>query len=241
MARRVRGRGARGAQAPRRARRQTHGGGAADSADPSGGCQGQDSAGHDFLKRRSDELRRHGGARRRPAQRDPHRGRPGSGDRAAHGGGEAVRRARRGAFTLIEVLVALAIVAIGMAAVMGALTSSANTISYLRDKTLAQFVALNQIANLRLSGQQPPTGSSDGDTDFAGRSWHWRQEVAATEVPGVERIDISVRPAEVKAGEDNGWFTTVSGVWGDALGTPNGFQPDWGTQTYSGVPPKGSQ
>jgi prepilin-type N-terminal cleavage/methylation domain-containing protein len=42
-----------------------------------------------------------------------------------------VRRARRGArgFTLIEVLVALAIVAIGMAAVMGALTSSANTIS----------------------------------------------------------------------------------------------------------------
>ena len=109
-----------------------------------------------------------------------------------------MRRARRGAFTLIEVLVALAIVAIGMAAVMGALTSSANTISYLRDKTLAQFVALNQIANLRLSGQQPPTGNSSGDTDFAGRSWHWRQEVVATEVPGVERIDISVRPAEVK-------------------------------------------
>ncbi len=144
------------------------------------------------------------------------------------------RRRARG-FTLIEVLVALAIVAIGMAAVMGALTSSADTVSYLRDKTLAQWVALNQIANLRLSGQQPPTGNSSGDTDFAGRSWHWRQEVVATEVPGVERIDISVRPAEVKAGEDNGWFTTVSGVWGDALGAPNGFQPDWGTQTFSGL------
>jgi general secretion pathway protein I len=147
-----------------------------------------------------------------------------------------VRRARRGGFTLIEVLVALAIVAIGMAAVMGALTSSANMISYLRDKTLAQWVALNQIANLRLSGQQPPTGSSTGDTDFAGRSWHWRQEVVATEVPGVERIDISVRPADVKAGDDNGWFTTVSGIWGDAVGTPNGFQPDWGTQTVGGLP-----
>jgi len=149
-----------------------------------------------------------------------------------------VRRARRGArgFTLIEVLVALAIVAIGMAAVMGALTSSANTISYLRDKTFAQWVALNQIANLRLSGQQPPIGNSNGDTDFAGRSWHWRQEVVATQVPGVERIDVSVRPADVKAGDDSGWFTTVSGVWGDALGTPNGFQPDWGTQTSSGLP-----
>ena len=149
-----------------------------------------------------------------------------------------MRRARRGArgFTLIEVLVALAIVAIGMAAVMGALTSSANTISYLRDKTFAQWVALNQIANLRLSGQQPPPGNSNGDTDFAGRSWHWRQEVVATQVPGAERIDVSVRPADVKAGDDNGWFTTVSGVWGDALGTPNGYQPDWGTQTSSGLP-----
>src|SRR2546430_13971738 len=152
---------------------------------PSGGCQGQDSAGHDLLEWRSDELRRHGGARRRCAQRHPHAGRSGSGDRAAHGGGQAVRRARRDGFTLIEVLVALAIVAIGMAAGMGALTSSANTISYLRDKTLAQFVALNQIANLRLSGQQPPTGSTDGDSDFAGRSWHWRQQVGATEEPGV--------------------------------------------------------
>jgi len=146
-----------------------------------------------------------------------------------------VRRARRRGFTLIEVLVALAIVAIGMAAVMGALTSSANTLSYLRDKTLAQWVALNQIASLRLSGQQPSTGNTDGDSDFAGRSWHWRQQVEATEVPGVKRIDISVRPADVKAGDDNGWFATVSGIWGDAVGTPNGFQPPWGTQTLSGL------
>ena len=48
----------------------------------------------------------------------------------------AVRRSR-GGFTLIEVLVALAIVAIGMAALMTALTSSASTTSYMRDKTLA--------------------------------------------------------------------------------------------------------
>ena len=62
--------------------------------------------------------------------------------------------ARRG-FTLIEVLVALAIVAIGMSAVLSALSSSADTVSYLRDKTFAQWVALNKIATLRISGQQP--------------------------------------------------------------------------------------
>jgi general secretion pathway protein I len=143
-----------------------------------------------------------------------------------------VRRAR--GFTLIEVLVALAIVAIGMAAVMGTLTSSADTVSYLRDKTLAQWVGLNQIANLRLSGQMTPTGNSDGDTDYAGRSWHWRQEVTATEVAGVVRIDVKVRPKEVQGGDDNGWFTTVTGIQGDAVGIPNGFQPAWGAQSPLG-------
>jgi general secretion pathway protein I len=143
-----------------------------------------------------------------------------------------MRRAR--GFTLIEVLVALAIVAIGMAAVLGALNSSANTVSYLRDKTFAQWVALNQIATLRLSGQMTPAGNSDGNTDFAGRTWHWRREVTATQVPGVVRIDVKVRPADIKADEDNGWFTTVSGIQGDAVGVPNGYLPDWGSQVLPG-------
>ena len=145
-------------------------------------------------------------------------------------------RALTRGFTLIEVLVALAIVAIGMAAVLGALTSSADTISYLRDKTFAQWVALNQIASLRISGQLQAPGNSDGDTDYAGRSWHWRQEVTATEVPGVVRIDIKVRPKDVKTSdEDSGWLTTVSGIQGDAVGTPNGYLPDWGTQMLPGT------
>jgi len=148
------------------------------------------------------------------------------------------RGPRRRGFTLIEVLVALAIVTIGMAAVLGALTSSANTSAYMRDKTFAQWVALNQIALLRLSGQMTPTGNSDGDTDFAGRKWHWRREVTATQVPGVVRIDVKVRPAEIKADDDNGWFTTVSGIQGDAVGVPNGYLPDWGAQTLPGLAPQ---
>jgi general secretion pathway protein I len=147
------------------------------------------------------------------------------------------RHAAAAGFTLIEVLVALAIVTIGMAAVLGALSSSAGTLSYLRDKSFAQWVALNRIATLRLAGQAPPTGNSEGDVDFAGRSWHWRQEVVTTQVPGVERMDIRVRPADVKPEhEDSGWFTTVSGIWGDAVGIPNGYQPDWGAQLPRGAP-----
>ncbi len=145
--------------------------------------------------------------------------------------------ARARGFTLIEVLVALAIVAIGMAAVLGALSSSADTVSRLRDKTFAQWFAMNRIATLRLSGQAPPTGKSNGDDDYAGRKWHWAQEVVTTEVPGVERIDVNVRPADVKVeNEDSGWLTTVSGIWGDAVGIPNGYQPDWGAQLPRGAP-----
>jgi general secretion pathway protein I len=134
-------------------------------------------------------------------------------------------------FTLIEVLVALAIVTVGMAAVLGTLTSSADTVVYLRDKTFANWVALNQIALVRISGQLPAPGKSDGDTDFAGRKWHWHQEVNTTQVPGMVRMDVSVRPADVGSSDsDRGWYATLSGISGDAVGLPRGDLPDWGAQ-----------
>jgi general secretion pathway protein I len=140
-------------------------------------------------------------------------------------------------FTLIEVLVALAIVTIGMAAVMGALNSSADTLNYLRDKSFSQWVAENKIANTRISGAAPSVGNSSGDVDFAGRSWHWRMEVVATEIPGMVRMDVHVRPADVKGDDDGPWFTTMSGLYGDAIGQPNGYQPSWGVQTLPGQGP----
>lgn len=137
---------------------------------------------------------------------------------------------RRG-FTLIEVLVALAIVTVGMAAVLGTLTSSADTLSYLRDKTLANWLALDQIAQVRVSGQLPAPGKTDGDTEFAGRKWHWQQEVTATQVPGMVRMDVSVRPRDVDSSDsDRGWYATLSGISGDAVGLPRGDLPDWGAQ-----------
>ena len=62
---------------------------------------------------------------------------------------EAIGR-RRG-FTLVEVLVALVVVAIGLAALMVAVSGTARTSGYLRDKTLAQWIALNRLTQVRLT------------------------------------------------------------------------------------------
>src|SRR5882757_5192454 len=126
-------------------------------------------------------------------------------------------------FTLIEVLVALVIVAVGMSVLMGALSSSAKSVIYMQDKTFAEWVALNKIALLRVSlqqGQIPPQTTTNGDLDYAGRSWHWRQDVVASQVPGINRIDVKVRPKEVKGGDDDSWYVTVSGLAGNAMAAP---------------------
>jgi len=125
-------------------------------------------------------------------------------------------------FTLIEVLVALVIVTVGMSAVLATLTSSADTTGYLRDKTFAEWVALNRIAELRLQAQRVATGKSTGDMEMGGRKWHWEQEVTKLDVPGVQRIDVRVRDADAPRGDKGGWVVTVSGITGDALVPPNG-------------------
>ena len=139
-----------------------------------------------------------------------------------------------GGFTLIEVLVALVIVAVGMSVLMGAVTSSARTVAYMQDKTFAEWVALNQIATMRTSikapGQVPAVGKTNGDVDFANRKWHWLQEVVASQVPGIMRIDVKVRPKDEGPSSDDdnkNWYVTVSGIVGNALGAPGQLQIKW--------------
>ena len=147
------------------------------------------------------------------------------------------QRSRAGGFTLIEVLVALAIVAIGMAAVLEALTSSANTAIYLQDKTFAQWVALNRLETVRLSGTVPGTGTSSDKTDYAGRSWEWQQKVTSTKIPDLRQIEIDVRPADSTAGDNRGWYASATGFMGDNLFAPPQSQgPAWSSPTGIPIP-----
>ena len=132
-------------------------------------------------------------------------------------------------FTLIEVLVALAIVTLGMAALLGTLNSAAGTAGYLQDKTLAEWIALNQVSKVRLSAQGPSKGGSGGEVDYAGRKWTWSQTVDDMPIPGVLSIVVKVRPSDVTASGDNAWYAEVTGVVGDAVGAPRGDLPSWNT------------
>jgi prepilin-type N-terminal cleavage/methylation domain-containing protein len=71
-----------------------------------------------------------------------------------------VRHRSDGGFTLVEVLVALVVVAIGLAALMVAVSGTARTSGYLRDKTLAQWIALNRLAEVRLTVNKLAQSSS---------------------------------------------------------------------------------
>ena len=126
-------------------------------------------------------------------------------------------------FTLVEVLVALVIVALGMGAALKALSSAADSTARLREKTFASWVGFNQLSTERLKAGLPVAGTKQGDSDFAGQRWHWEQTVADTDVPGLKRITIVVRHAE----DRSGWLATIAGFRGDALQTPLSVLSGW--------------
>lgn len=140
-------------------------------------------------------------------------------------------------FTLIEVLVALVIVAFGMGAVLTALTSAAENTLRLRDRTFAEWVGFNQLATTRLQQVAPTTGKSESKqaVDFGGSRWYWQQTVENTDVPGVTRITIQVRRyaqepaaqgASDKAAADSAsWLGTVVGFRGTAISSPQSVLP----------------
>jgi general secretion pathway protein I len=104
-------------------------------------------------------------------------------------------RVRLTGFTLIEVMVALVIVAFGMMAVHTMLNSYAAASVYTEQKTLASWIATNKLTELSIGPTWPPLGDSDEEVEFAGRQWRCEIEVAETPVPNLRRVDVSVRLA----------------------------------------------
>lgn len=95
-------------------------------------------------------------------------------------------------FTLLEALIALAVVAIAMTAILHSIAAGATHAAKLQERRFAAWVAQNRLAELRLSRQWPPVQQITGETRMANDAWTWRQTVSQTQAPGIRRVDIDV-------------------------------------------------
>lgn len=95
-------------------------------------------------------------------------------------------------FTLLEVLVALVVLAVALVALTRTASNETENFDALRQRSLAGWVAANTLTDLRLQPGLPATGRNEGSTRMAGRQWRWRTEVKATPSPGIRRFYVSV-------------------------------------------------
>ena len=96
-------------------------------------------------------------------------------------------------FTLVEVLVALAVLAIALAAIMRTMAQAIDTTAALRERGVALWVAQNRLAVRQMRQDWPAADTIDGETEMGGEKWFWREQVSTTPEPKIRRIEITVR------------------------------------------------
>ena len=130
-------------------------------------------------------------------------------------------------FTLIEVMVAMAIAALGLAAVAASVSQMIDAGAAMQQRTYASWIAQNKIAEMRLANVIPDVSESSGDTIYANREWTWRATVSETGVENLYRVDVQVGLAN---GDEN--IRTVSGFVGEP-GVPGQSNLIWVRNSFA--------
>jgi general secretion pathway protein I len=146
-------------------------------------------------------------------------------------------RRNRG-FTLVEVLVALVVVALGLTALMVAVNGTARTSGFLRDKSLAQWIALNRLSEVRLNVTKFGQNTDTGELVFGNRKWHYDTRYFDTSIASMKRVVVRVYLGDAKT-KGNPLAQAV-GFLGSSISTPGSTIADWTagvvTATAGGTP-----
>ena len=105
------------------------------------------------------------------------------------------RKIKQG-FTLVEVLVAVTILALALGAIITSGSGFIRDTAFLRDRLIASWLAQNRIAEIRLDSPWPAVTERNGFEIMAGTEWEWRSKVSATPDQTVRRLTLSVYHSE---------------------------------------------
>ena len=141
---------------------------------------------------------------------------------------------RAGGFTLVEVLVALMIVAVGLTALMVAVNGTARTSGFLRDKTLAQWIALNRLTEVRLNVVKFGQNTDTGELVFGNRKWHYDTRYFDTSIASMKRVVVRVYLGDAKTKGNP--IAQAVGFLGSSLATPGSTTVEWTAGTFSQTP-----
>lgn len=137
------------------------------------------------------------------------------------------RSERAAGFTLVEVMVALAIAGLSLAAVAASISQMVDAGSAMRQRTYASWIAQNKIAELRLANLVPEVSSTTGEVEYAAQQWAWRATISETGVENLFRVEVEVSIA----GSDD-VIRTVTGFIGEP-GIPGESNRAWTRNTQA--------
>lgn len=106
--------------------------------------------------------------------------------------GRAIALRRMSGFTLIEVMIAFLVIVIGAVAVFNTASESTWKTTLLWERTVAGWVAQNQLAEFRARRSWSNKSTYSGETEMANADWEWRMTVTNTDDPSLRRLDIEV-------------------------------------------------
>ncbi|MBX2836492.1 MAG: type II secretion system minor pseudopilin GspI [Gammaproteobacteria bacterium] len=123
----------------------------------------------------------------------------------------ARRRLTHRGFTLIEVLVAMTIIAVGVTALVQASGSASWRANFLREREFARWVASNHLTEVQVLPAWPEIGAKNTEVDMMGLRWYIRTRTKKVEDPDLRRVDVEARLDK----DEDSYLYSVTGFVGN--------------------------